>query len=73
VLAELTGASGGGVVAEREARAFAREISCLLHKPDRARAMGEHGLAYWLANLTPQAVTDRHLAIYTRLLENAAD
>ncbi len=72
VLAELTSASGGGVVAEREARAFAREISSLLHEPDRARAMGERGRAYWLANLTPQAVTDRHLAIYTRLLENAA-
>jgi glycosyltransferase involved in cell wall biosynthesis len=70
VLAELVDVSGGGVVARREPRAFAQAIVSLLDDPDRAQAIGRSGHAYWLENLTPHAVSERHLAIYTRLRED---
>lgn len=72
VLAELASVSGGAVVAKREPGAFADEICSLLAEPERTRAMGQAGHAYWLANLTPAAVTQRHLEIYERLLESVA-
>ncbi len=71
VLAELANVSGGAVIAKREPRAFAKQIVALLENPERARALGRAGHAHWLANLTPRAVCERHLAVYT-LLRNAA-
>ena len=67
VLRELVGASGGGILARRDAAAMAEAIGSLLDDPARARALGRAGHDYWHAHLTPEAVADRHLAIYERI------
>ncbi len=71
VLAELVGDAGGGVVAPRRADALAAAIAGLLAEPERARALGEAGRAYWQANLTPEVVYRRHLAVYEQLTAGA--
>jgi glycosyltransferase involved in cell wall biosynthesis len=68
VLRELVAESGGGRWARRDARSFADAICALLDEPGLARSLGEAGREYWRENLTPRAVTERHLAIYERLL-----
>jgi glycosyltransferase involved in cell wall biosynthesis len=68
VLKELVSDSGGGLVASADARSFAQAISSLIGDPARARAMGEAGYDYWRAQLTPEAVAERHLEIYDELL-----
>jgi glycosyltransferase involved in cell wall biosynthesis len=67
VLRELVTKSGGGRWARREPRALAEAIGSLLDEPELARALGLAGRGYWLENLTPRAVSERHAAIYERL------
>jgi glycosyltransferase involved in cell wall biosynthesis len=64
--------SGGGVVASPDPDSFAQAIGSLLADPARARSLGQAGHDYWRAQLTPDAVADRHLAIYARLLNNSS-
>jgi glycosyltransferase involved in cell wall biosynthesis len=67
VLEELIGDSGGGVAVPRSPEDLAAAIAGLLADPARASAYGEAGRAYWQANLTPEVVYRRHLAIYEEL------
>jgi glycosyltransferase involved in cell wall biosynthesis len=67
VLRELVTVSGGGLVASPDSESFAEAIGSLLEDPSRARALGQAGHDYWQAQLTPEAVAERHLAIYARL------
>jgi glycosyltransferase involved in cell wall biosynthesis len=67
VLRELVTVSGGGLVASPDPESFARAIGSLLENPTRARSLGQAGHDYWRAHLTPEAVAQRHLAIYDRL------
>jgi glycosyltransferase involved in cell wall biosynthesis len=68
VLRELVSDSGGGLVASPDPESFANAIVSLLGDPARARSMGRAGHDYWRARLTPQAVAERHLSIYARLM-----
>lgn len=68
VLRELVEASGGGVVAGEKAGALAEAIVDLLDDPARAASLGAAGHTYWRRELTPEAVGDRHLSIYARLV-----
>jgi glycogen synthase len=68
VLAELVAESGGGISAPREPRSIGGAIGALLDDPRLARSLGQAGHDYWLGHLTPKAVTERHLAIYERLV-----
>lgn len=68
VLRELVTDSGGGAYARRDAPSMADAICALLEDPELARSMGKAGQEYWREHLTPRAVTERHLAIYERLL-----
>jgi glycosyltransferase involved in cell wall biosynthesis len=72
VLRELVTISGGGLVASPDPKSFAQAIQSLLDDPARARALGQAGHDYWQSHLTPEAVAERHLAIYTRLLERSS-
>ncbi len=69
VLAELVEDSGGGVSVPRDARSIAAAIGELLADRPRADLLGAAGRAYWHGHLTPEAVAERHLAIYRRLIE----
>jgi glycosyltransferase involved in cell wall biosynthesis len=73
VLRELVGASGGGILAERDPAAMAKAIGSLLDDPARARALGQAGYDYWRAQLAPGAVAERHLAIYERLTTSRSE
>jgi glycosyltransferase involved in cell wall biosynthesis len=64
VLRELVSASGGGLVASADPKSLAHAIRSLLDDPARARSLGQAGYDYWRAQLTPDAVAERHLAIY---------
>ena len=68
VLSELVAGSGGGEVAAPDPESFAAAVGSLLDDPGRARALGEAGRDYWRQNLTPEAVADRHLGIYERII-----
>jgi glycosyltransferase involved in cell wall biosynthesis len=68
VLREFARASGGALVAAREARAIADAVTALLDEPRRAARMGRAGYEYWRANFAPQRVVAHHLAVYQRLL-----
>jgi glycosyltransferase involved in cell wall biosynthesis len=68
VLRELVEGSGGGLVSTPDRSSFAAAIRTLLDNPDASRAMGRAGRDYWLSELTPDAVADRHLAVYERVL-----
>jgi glycosyltransferase involved in cell wall biosynthesis len=68
VLRELVTAAAGGIVADANPESFAAAVGELLDDPERARGLGESGRAYWRAQLTPEAVVDRHLAIYERIV-----
>lgn len=68
VLRELVDASGGGLAVARDAAAFAAAINSLLDDPQHARTLGQAGHSYWLAELTPPVVAQRHLEIYESLL-----
>jgi glycosyltransferase involved in cell wall biosynthesis len=68
VLSELVRSSGGGIVANPDARSFAGAVTSLLDDRVRARALGVAGRAYWRQQLTPEAVADRHLEIYERII-----
>ena len=68
VLRELVEESGGGLVSTPDRSSFAAAIRTLLDNPDASRAMGRAGRDYWLSELTPDAVADRHLAVYERVL-----
>lgn len=67
VLSELVSQSNGGLVADPTPEAFADALSSLLDEPQRARELGDAGHAYWQTHLTPEAVAERHLAIYERI------
>jgi glycosyltransferase involved in cell wall biosynthesis len=67
VLREIVTASGGGLVASADPESFAQAITTLLDDPARARTAGEAGYDYWRAQLTPDAVAQRHLEVYERL------
>jgi glycosyltransferase involved in cell wall biosynthesis len=67
VLRELVTDSGGGLVASPDPDSFAEAIVSLLDDPARARVLGQAGHNYWWTQLTPEAVAERHLAIYARL------
>jgi glycosyltransferase involved in cell wall biosynthesis len=71
VLRELVTDSGGGLVARPDPESFSQAIVSLLSDPDRARALGDAGHAYWREQLTPAAVAERHLSVYARLLRGA--
>ncbi|HWX97278.1 MAG TPA: glycosyltransferase family 4 protein [Solirubrobacteraceae bacterium] len=68
VLRELVTVSGGGLVARPDPESFAQAIGSLLDDPTRAQSLGQAGHSYWRGHLTPEAVAERHLAIYARLL-----
>lgn len=68
VLKELVDRSGGGVAVHRDARSFADALCAMLEEPAHARSMGQAGRAYWLENLTPEAVLRQQLDIYEALL-----
>jgi glycosyltransferase involved in cell wall biosynthesis len=68
VLSELVAASGGGVVAAPDSQSFAEAVGSLLDDLERARALGDAGRDYWRQHLTPEAVANRHLGIYERII-----
>ena len=68
VLSELVTVSGGGLVAAPDPGSFAAAVGSLLDDPQRARALGEAGHDYWRQHLTPEAVAERHLGIYERII-----
>jgi glycosyltransferase involved in cell wall biosynthesis len=68
VLRELVAVSDGGIVADPTPESFAAAVSSLLDDPQRARALGDGGHDYWQTHLTPEAVAERHLAIYERII-----
>jgi glycosyltransferase involved in cell wall biosynthesis len=68
VLRELVTDSGGGLVADPDPRSFAAALVSLLDDRARARALGASGRDYWRRRLTPEAVADRHLAVYERII-----
>ena len=67
VLRELVSASGGGLIASADRASFAQAIGSLLDDPALARSLGRAGYDYWHAQLTPDAVAARHLAIYEQI------
>jgi glycosyltransferase involved in cell wall biosynthesis len=69
VLRELVEASGGGLLAQRDARAMAHAICTLLDDPARAEAMGRAGCEYWREQLEPHAVAKRHVEIYEQIAQ----
>jgi glycosyltransferase involved in cell wall biosynthesis len=69
VLSELVRAAGGGIVADPDSRAFATAISTLLEDRARALALGAAGQDYWRRELAPEAVADRHLRVYQRIID----
>jgi glycosyltransferase involved in cell wall biosynthesis len=71
VLRELVEDSGGGVVTPRDPERAAEAICELLDDREGVQALGRAGRSYWERNLTPQAVCDRHMAIYEELLRGA--
>ncbi len=72
VLSELVTASGGGLVADPDPESFAAAVGSLLDDPGRARALGDAGHDYWHAQLTPEAVAERHLRIYERIVSECS-
>jgi glycosyltransferase involved in cell wall biosynthesis len=72
VLSELVAASGGGTLAAPDPESFASAVGSLLADPQDARARGEAGYEYWRHHLTPEAVADRHLGIYERIIRERA-
>ncbi len=68
VLRELVEASGGGIAERPDPEAFAAAIRGMLDDRERTRAMGAAGHDYWRRELTPDAVADRHLRVYERLV-----
>jgi glycosyltransferase involved in cell wall biosynthesis len=68
VLRELVEDSGGGLVAEATAEAFADAVSQLVDDAAEAARRGAAGQAYWREQLTPQAVAERHLRVYERVI-----
>jgi len=72
VLRELVSVSDGGIVADPTPESFAAAVSSLLDDPQRARALGSAGQEYWRTYLTPQAVAERHLGIYSRIVAERA-
>jgi glycosyltransferase involved in cell wall biosynthesis len=68
VLVELVAASGGGISVTRDPEAIADGIGKLLADPALAESMGRRGYDYWREQLTPAAVTTRHLSIYEGLM-----
>jgi len=68
VLSELVTVSGGGIVAAPDAESFAAAVGSLLDDPHHARTLGAAGHDYWRQYLTPEAVAERHLGIYERII-----
>ena len=68
VLSELVATSGGGIVAQPDPESFAAALGSLLSDPHRSRALGAAGQDYWRRHLTPDAVAERHLEIYERII-----
>jgi glycosyltransferase involved in cell wall biosynthesis len=68
VLRELVQESKGGVTVHRDAQSVADAINVLLDEPNRASSLGRAGKQYWHDHLRPQAVAERHVAIYQRVL-----
>lgn len=68
VLSELVATSGGGIVAQPDPESFAAALRSLLSDPHRSRALGAAGQDYWRRHLTPDAVAERHLEIYERII-----
>ena len=68
VLSELVATSGGGIVARPDPESFAAALGSLLSDPHRSRALGAAGQDYWRRHLTPDAVAERHLEIYERII-----
>jgi glycosyltransferase involved in cell wall biosynthesis len=66
-LRELADLSGGSVTAPREAGLLAGAIAGLLASPDRARALGEAGHAFWRNGHTVAAIAGRHEELYASL------
>ncbi|GAB4385231.1 MAG: glycosyltransferase [Phycisphaerales bacterium] len=65
IWAELE-ASGGAVIVERTAEAFAEAIASLLADEDRRQVMGERGRAWVLEHLDPNAIAARFEQMYER-------
>ena len=61
--------SGGSLLAEQSADAFADAIAELVGDQERCRSMGEAGRAWILANLDPAAVADRYEQMYADAIE----
>jgi glycosyltransferase involved in cell wall biosynthesis len=70
-LRALVAAAGGGVAVPRDPGALAAALAALLADRERARRMGEAGLAYWRDHHSPEAAARRTLDIYAALLEAA--
>jgi len=68
VLRELVEASGGGLLARRDAGAIAEAICSLLDDPQRAALLGRAGHDYWRRHLDPTAVARRHVEVYERIV-----
>jgi glycosyltransferase involved in cell wall biosynthesis len=68
VLRELVTDSGGGLVVDPDSASFAAALTSLLDDPERARKLGAAGQDYWRRQLTPEAVAERHLDIYQRII-----
>jgi glycosyltransferase involved in cell wall biosynthesis len=68
VLRELVDDSGGGLVADATSTSFADAVCSLLGDPREAERRGAAGHAYWREQLTPEAVAERHLRVYQRII-----
>jgi glycosyltransferase involved in cell wall biosynthesis len=69
VLRALIDEAGGGLAVERTPSALAGALRCLLEEPERARRMGQAGLAFWEEHLSPEAAARRTVAIYDEVLD----
>lgn len=63
--------SGGALIVNQSAGAFAKAIDALTGDHALARDMGRQGRAWVLANLDPQIITQRYCDLYTRLCAQA--
>jgi glycosyltransferase involved in cell wall biosynthesis len=64
---ELVSKARGGIAVSPEPRSLAKAILTLVSNPAEARALGESGRSYWLANYTVSAVVQRHERLYSSL------
>jgi glycosyltransferase involved in cell wall biosynthesis len=69
VLRELVEDSNGGLVAGNDAGSFRDAIVAMLDDRARAQAFGSSGHEYWRRRFMPGVVAERHLEVYTEMLE----